>query len=168
MDPTLRSIRRDIYLTLKQANEDYQRIKYNTVVSAGMKILNSLEAIPTHGADASSLLREGLSIVLRVLYPVVPHITWTLWRDLDFAREFGELLDARWPAVDPDALAQDEIELVLQVNGKLRGKLVVPAQADEDEIKQRAGAAPEVAKYGSGGPVKFIKVVPGRLVNVVV
>lgn len=160
--------RREIHLTLKQANYDYERMQYNTVVSAAMKMLNALEAVPADAPGATALAREGLSILLRTLYPIAPHVTWTLWNDLGYAKREGDLLDAAWPEVDLAALVQDEIELVLQVNGKLRGKLTVPAGASEDEIKVRAAAAPEVAKHGNGAPAKFIKVVPGRLVNVVV
>jgi leucyl-tRNA synthetase len=163
-----RTVRRELHLALKQASDDYVRIKYNTVVSAGMKMLNTLEGVAGRADGTPALLREGLSILLRVLYPVVPHTAWTLWRNLGLAAEYGDVLDAPWPEVDPEALVQDEIELVLQVNGKLRGKLVVPAAASEDEIKTRAAASPEVAKHGNGAPAKFIKVVPGRLVNVVI
>jgi leucyl-tRNA synthetase len=109
-----------------------------------------------------------LSILLRVLYPVVPHTAWNLWRDLGFVARYGDLLDAPWPEVDPQALAQDEIELVLQVNGKLRGKLVVPAAADRAAIERAAKASAEVAKHSNGAPIKKVVVVPGRLVNVVV
>jgi leucyl-tRNA synthetase len=164
----IRAARRDLHLQLKQANHDYQIIKYNTVVSAGMKMLNTLDATANDGAGAAALVREGLSILLRVLYPVVPHTTWNLWRDLGFAGEYGDLLDAPWPEVDSQALAQDEIELVLQVNGKLRGKLVVPAAADRAAIENAAKASAEVAKHSNGAPVKKVVVVPGRLVNVVV
>jgi len=160
--------RRDIHLTLKQANDDYERIKYNTVVSAGMKMLNTLEDIPDGTEGNAAIRREGMSILLRTLYPVVPHIAWTLWRDLDFTREYGDLLDAAWPVVDAEALKQDEIELVLQVNGKLRGKLVVPAAANKTAIEDAAKASPEVAKHSNGAPVKKVVIVPGRLVNVVV
>ncbi|HEY5862422.1 MAG TPA: leucine--tRNA ligase, partial [Casimicrobiaceae bacterium] len=160
--------RRELHLTLKQANYDYERIQYNTVVSAGMKMLNALEALPADAAGAPGVIREGLSIVLRVLYPVVPHTMWVLWRDLGFAREHGDLLDAAWPDVDPQALVQDEIELVLQVNGKLRGKIVVPATADKAAIEAAARASAEVAKHANGALVKKVIVVPGRLVNVVV
>ena len=90
---------------------------------------------------ARELSREGLSILLRVLYPVVPHTAWVLWNDLGYAREIGDLLDAPWPRSTTRALAQDEIELVLQVNGKLRGKLVVPARADS--AGDRSGGARE-------------------------
>jgi leucyl-tRNA synthetase len=164
----VRAARRELHLALKQANDDYARIKYNTVVSAGMKMLNTLDAATNDGAGAAALVREGLSILLRMLYPVVPHTTWSLWRDLGFASEYGDLLDAPWPEVDSQALAQDEIELVLQVNGKLRGKLVVPAAADRAAIENAAKASAEVARHSNGAPVKKVVVVPGRLVNVVV
>ena len=164
----VKSARREIHLTLKQANYDYERIQYNTVVSAGMKILNAIEAVPADAPGAVALTREGLSILLRVLYPIVPHVGCALWDDLGFAGKFGSLLDAVWPQVDAAALAQDEIELVLQVNGKLRGKIRVPATADNAAIEAAVRASPEVAKHAAGAPIKKIVIVPGRLVNVVV
>jgi leucyl-tRNA synthetase len=167
-DATLRAARRELHLTLRQANYDYERIQYNTVVSAAMKMLNTLEALPAGVPGMGELVREGLSLLLRVLYPVTPHVTWTLWRELGYAEPHGDLLDAPWPEVDESALLQEAIELVLQVNGKLRGKLVVPASADRTAIEAAARASPEVEKHGGGAPVKKVVVVPGRLVNVVV
>jgi len=167
-DPAVKAARRDIHLTLKQASYDFDRIQYNTVVSAGMKMLNTLEAAPAGVAGAAAFVREGTSILIRVLYPVVPHIGCALWEDLGYAQETGPLLDAPWPQVDTAALAQDEIELVLQVNGKLRGKLTVPAGADHAAIEAAARASAEVAKHAAGAAVKKVVVVPGRLVNVVV
>jgi len=164
----VRAARRELHLTLRQANYDYERIQYNTVVSAAMKMLNALEALPAAEPGAAELQREGLSILLRALYPVTPHTCWTLWRELGFAALQGDLLDAPWPAVDEHALEQATVELVLQVNGKLRGKLVVPSDADRDAIEVAAKAAPEVEKHAGGAPVKKVVVVPGRLVNVVV
>src|SRR5436190_21383706 len=155
-------------MTLKQAEYDYERVQYNTVVSAGMKMLNTLEAMPSGVPGADALVREGLSIALRVLYPVVAHMTWVLWNDLGFSVRFGDLLNAPWPAVDDNALARDEIELMLQVNGKLRGKLSVPSTADKTAIEAAARAAPEVARHGDAAAIKKVIVVPGRLVNVVV
>ena len=151
-----------------QADDDFNRIHYNTVVSAGMIMLNTLEAMPAGAPGAAALVREGLSLVLRVLYPVIPHTTWVLWNDLGFAAEAGDLLDAPWPEVDAAALEQDEIELVLQVNGKLRGKLVVPATATNEMIEAAARAQPDVVKHAADKPIKKIIIVPGRLVNVVV
>jgi leucyl-tRNA synthetase len=163
-----RATRREIHLALRQANYDYERVQYNTVVSAGMKMLNALEALPPDAPGADGVAREGLSILLRVLYPVIPHVTWVLWHDLGYAAAMGDIVDAPWPQPEDSALAQDEIELVLQVNGKVRGKLRVPAAADRIAIETAAHAAPEVAKHAGAGPVKKIVVVPGRLVNVVV
>ena len=167
-DDIVRKARRELHVTLKQANDDYERIHYNTVVSAGMIMLNTLEALPADARGADALKREGLSLVLRVLYPVIPHTTWVLWNDLGFAATHGDVIDAPWPQVDAAALVQDEIELVLQVNGKLRGKLLVPAKADRDAIEAAARASPEVAKHAAGAQVKKVVVVPGRLVNVVI
>ena len=145
----MRKARRDLHVTLKQANDDYDRLHYNTVVSAGMIMLNTLEALPSGARGADALRVEGLSLLLRVLYPVVPHTTWVLWRDLGLAGSMGDLIDAPWPAVDEGALVQEEIELVLQVNGKLRGKLLVAATADNAAIEAAARASPEVAKHAS-------------------
>ncbi len=167
-DDAVKSARRDLHVTLKQANYDYERIQYNTVVSAGMKMLNTLESVSAGLRGGEALRREGMGILLRALYPVVPHTTWALWQDLDFGKEFGDLLDAAWPEVDASALARDEIELVLQVNGKLRGKLSVPASADKAAIEAAARESADVAKYANGAPVKKVIIVPGRLVNVVV
>ncbi len=167
-DDTVRTARRELHLTLKQADYDFERIQYNTVVSAGMKMLNTLEVVPLDARGAAAVLREGLSVLLRVLYPVIPHTTHELWRDLDFVSEHGDLLDAPWPEVDNAALVQDEIEMVLQINGKLRGHIIVPAAADRGAIEAAARASPELAKHAGGAPVKKVVVVPGRLVNVVV
>ena len=163
-----KAARREVHLALRQANYDYERVQYNTVVSAGYKMLNALDGLSVDAPGAEAVIREGLSILLRVLYPIVPHTAWALWRDLGYADEMGDLLDAPWPEVDERALAQDAIELVLQVNGKLRGRIVVPATADRAAIEAAARASDEVAKHAGGAPVKKVIVVPGRLVNVVV
>jgi len=173
--PELRTARRELHLQLKQADFDYQRLQYNTVVSAGMKMLNTLEAAPTDATSASTeFAREGLSLLLRVLNPVVPHITHALWEELGYAAKQGDIVDAPWPKVDAGALTQDEIELVLQINGKLRGKLTVAAGADKSAIEAAALASAPVQKAiaengGDGGehPPARIIVVPNRLVNVV-
>jgi leucyl-tRNA synthetase len=103
-----------------------------------------------------------------VLYPACPHATWVLWQELGYAAEWGDLLDAPWPTVDEAALLRDTVELVLQINGKLRGSVSVPAAADKAAIEAAALAAPEVAKFAEGRAPKKVVVVPGRLVNVVV
>jgi leucyl-tRNA synthetase len=160
-----RTLRREMHLLLRQVSYDYERMQYNTVVSGAMKMLNALESAP---AGSGAALREGASILLRALYPACPHVTWVLWRELGFVPQFGDLLDAPWPKVDPAALVQDEIELVLQVNGKTRGAVRVPAQADRGVIEAAATASPDFAKFAEGRAPKKVIVVPGRLVNVVV
>jgi len=160
-----KALRREMHLLLKQASYDYERMQYNTVVSACMKMLNELEKAV--GSAGRAALDEGFSILLRTLYPACPHITHGLWQQLGFAASHGELLDAPWPKVDESALLQDEIELMLQVNGKLRGSIKVPASADKAAIEAIAMASAEVARFTEGRAPKKIVVVPGRLVNVV-
>ena len=168
---SVKNLRRDVHAILKQADYDYQRMQYNTVVSAGMKLLNTLEdaklddATPEH---ARAAIAEGLSVLLRMLYPVVPHITWQLWRDLGYAQRAGDdILDTAWPEVDEAALVLDEIELMLQVNGKLRGSISVAASADKAQIEAQAVGHEAVVKFLEGRPAKRVIVVPGKLVNVV-
>ena len=97
-----------------------------------------------------------------------PHTTWALWTELGFATDSGSLLDAPWPQVDASALVQDEIELMLQINGKLRGRVRVAAGADSAQVEAAALATPEFAKFADGRQARKVIVVPGRLVNVVV
>jgi leucyl-tRNA synthetase len=160
-----KALRYEVHTVLRQIAFDYERMQYNTVVSGAMKLLNALES--AKGADAGAL-REGYGILLRALYPACPHTSWVLWRELGYERELGDLLDAPWPAVDEAALARDEIELVLQVNGKMRGAVRVPADADDKAIELLAIASPEFAKFAGGRSPRFVKVVKGRLVNLVV
>jgi len=162
-------LRREVHSILKQANFDYQRRQYNTVVSAAMKMLNVLEPIKL-GQDTTispSVLRECLGILLRILYPVVPHLTHVLWKDMGYAKTLGPLLDAPWPAVDEAALVQTEITLMLQVNGKLRGDIRVPADASKEQIEALALQSEPAARILNGGAPKKVIVVPGRLVNIV-
>uniref|UniRef100_UPI0030F8DFE3 leucine--tRNA ligase n=1 Tax=uncultured Acidovorax sp. TaxID=158751 RepID=UPI0030F8DFE3 len=164
-----KALRLEIHTVLKQVDYDYQRMQYNTVVSGAMKMINALEdfkAVDTAGGQVA--LIEGFGILLRVLYPATPHIAHSLWESLGYAGVLGDLLDAAWPQVDANALVQDEIELMLQVNGKLRGSILVPAQADKAEIERIALASEAFAAHSGGAAPKRVIVVPGRLVNVVV
>ena len=169
LDDAQRALRREIHSILKQADYDYQRKQYNTVVSAAMKMLNAIEGARLVESPASdAVFAESLSILIRALYPVVPHITHALWVDLGFAAREGDLLDAGWPTVDESALRQDRIELVLQINGKVRGSVSVEASADRTAIEAAALATDVFARHAEGKPAKKVIVVPGRLVNVVV
>jgi leucyl-tRNA synthetase len=169
LDDAQKALRREIHTILKQADYDYQRKQYNTVVSAAMKMLNAIDgASIAPGAPGAAVLRESLSILIRVLYPVVPHITQALWRDLGLETVHGPLLDAPWPLVDEAALVQDQIELVLQINGKVRGAVRVAADADRAAIEAAAVTTEAWARHAEGRAPKKVIVVPGRLVNLVV
>ena len=164
----LKKQRREVHAALKQIDFDIARIQYNTVVSGAMKLLNALDAVARGEAAATSVVREGLSILLRALNPVVPHITHALWQELGYAATMGDILDAPWPQVDVDALKSDVIELVLQINGKHRGSITVPASAAKQEIEAMACASETASRFMQGRPAKKVVVVPGRLVNIVV
>ena len=165
-----KKLRLEIHSVLRQANYDYERMQYNTVVSALMKMLNTLEDSPlaaSKNVNDNAALAECYSILLRVMYPACPHLAFQLWNELGYGASHGDLLDVAWPTVDETALQRDEIELMLQINGKLRGSLTVPANADKASIEQAAAAHEQVTKQAAGAAPKKIIVVPGRLVNVV-
>ncbi|MDX9996057.1 MAG: leucine--tRNA ligase [Rhodocyclaceae bacterium] len=154
------SLRREIHLLLKQANYDLGKLQFNTVASACMKMLNALEKAP---ADPHA--KEGFGILLRVLSPIAPHIAHALWIELGYGED---ILQAEWPEPQEAALVQDELELVLQVNGKLRGSIKVKVGADRTAIEAAALAHEMAQKFMEGKPAKKVVVVPGRLVNIVV
>ena len=167
--PAGATLRREMHLLLRQVSHDYDRLQYNTVISGAMKMLNAIEDAKLGDAPAdAAVLSEAMGLLLRTLYPAAPHIAHALWKALGFEAKQGEIIDAPWPTVDEDALLQDEVELVLQVSGKLRGALRVPATADRTAIEAAALASPEFARFSEGKPAKKVIVVPGRLVNVVV
>ena len=161
-------VRRTIHRTLQQADNDLRRIQYNTVVSACMIMLNTLEGAKLDAsATSSAVISEGFSIFLRVLNPIAPHITHALWNELSYEKAYGDILNAQWPQVDPGALEQAEIEMMIQVNGKLRGSIKVAKDADKATIEAAALANESAKKFIDGTPKKVI-VVPGKLVNIVV
>ena len=165
----IRAFRFEIHTVLKQIDYDYQRMQYNTVVSGSMKLLNALEDFKSDASDASNAaLHEGFNILLRCLYPCAPHLAHALWVDLGYSQQHSELLDAPWPQVDSTALQKDEIELMLQINGKLRGSLTVSATADKATIEAAALATDAFIKQAAGAAPKKVIIVPGRLINIVV
>ncbi|MFC4487275.1 leucine--tRNA ligase [Tepidiphilus baoligensis] len=160
----LAAARCELHTILQQANHDMGKQQLNTVASATMKMLNVLERLPeAEPAAQARLAEEGFSILLRVLAPIAPHLAHVLWRECGFGED---VLDAPWPEPDPAALQRSEVELVLQINGKTRGKIVVPAQADQATIESTALAA--AAHHLEGRSPKRVIVVPRRLVNLVV
>ena len=133
-----------------------------------MKMLNTMESAKLDdGAATDAVVAEGLSIFLRVLNPVAPHITHVLWEELGYAAVHGDILNVQWPQVDPAALEQAEIEMMIQVNGKLRGSIKVAKDMDKAAIEALALACESVQKYIETPPKKVI-VVPGKLISIVV
>ncbi len=168
-DKQTKALRLEVHTVLKQIDYDYQRMQYNTVVSGTMKLLNALEDFKSGGSGAShAALHEGFNMLLRCLYPCAPHLAHALWVELAYAQDHGDLLDAPWPEVDTGALHQDEIELMLQINGKLRGSVTVSATADKAAIEAAALASEAFIRQAAGAAPKKVIVVPGRLVNIVV
>jgi leucyl-tRNA synthetase len=176
--PSQKKFRFQVHKILQQANYDINKHQFNTVASAAMKILNALEDMSmdyaadevgkgflASGTAYDEFIQEGFSILLRLLSPITPHVCHHLWQELGFG---ADVLHAPWPEPLEAALAQDEIELVLQVNGKLRGAVKVPAAAAREQIEQAALASEAALKHMEGKPAKKVVVVPGRLVNIVV
>lgn len=160
----IKDARREVHSHLKKALFDYDRQQFNTVVSACMSMINGLYKLGDSDAD-KALLAEGYSIVLRLLGPIAPHASHFLWHELGYG---DDILYAPWPEVDESALVQDSIEMVVQVKGKVRGKIQVAADADNAVIEAEAVANENVQKFIDGQTVRKVIVVPKKLVNIVV
>ncbi len=156
--------RREIHGALKKALFDFDRQQYNTVVSACMTMVNVLYKLDRSNESQSRVMKEGLGIVLRLLAPIAPHVTHQVWRELGYG---DDILDAGWPAVDESALVQDSIQYVVQVNGKVRAKIEVPADADKAAVEAAALANENVRKFIGEAQVRKVIVVPNKLVNIV-
>ena len=154
--------RREIHEVLQQALNDFGKYQFNTVIAACMKIINTLSKLDGDGAN--ELRNEGVSILLRLLSPIAPHITHILWQELGYG---DDILNAPWPQVDESALVKDALELVVQVNGKVRSQISVAVCADNKAIEAAALADEKVQSFIDGKTVRKVIVVPGRLVNVV-
>ncbi|MCP2039971.1 leucyl-tRNA synthetase [Neisseria sp. HSC-16F19] len=162
----LQDLRRKLHNTIAKVSDDYdRRMQFNTAIAAVMELLNQFDKTDTAGEQGRAVAQEVLEAVLRLLWPIVPHICETLWNTL---RSDTALWDAAWPQVDETALVQDEITLMVQVNGKLRGQITVAADAAKDAIEAAALADSSAQKHINGQTPKKIIVVPGRLVNIVV
>ncbi len=164
--PELKSLRLQLHQTIVKVSDDLERRHtFNTAIAAVMELMNTLGKSHDSSPAARSLMQEALESIVLLLSPIVPHICRALWREL---KPGTELLDHPWPQADRAALVQDEIELVLQVNGKLRGQIRVAKDAERATIEQLALANDQVQKFVAGQTVKKVVVVPGRLVNIVV
>jgi leucyl-tRNA synthetase len=161
-----RALRRQAHHTLAKVSDDIGRRRtFNTAIAAVMELLNSLARFPHAAPEDRSVAHEALEIAVICLSPIIPHVTHALWRALGHSTA---LIDERWPQVDAAALEQSSIQIVVQVNGKLRAHITVPASADDASLRAAAVADPHVQKFIGGAPVRKVIVVRGKLVNVVV
>ena len=161
----LRSLRRKLHQTLRQVTHDFDTFEFNTIVSALMELLNELFKAREAGAANTREWEEVQDIYLRMMAPVTPHIAEELWEHL--GKPYSVHLKS-WPVVDEEAAAEEQITLVVQVNGKLRDRIIVPADISEKQAQEAALASVAVQKLLAGKPPRKVIVVPGKLVNVVV
>lgn len=166
LDSAQKALRRQVHETIRKVTSDIgQRRVFNTAIAAVMELLNAIGKYESRSGQDRAVLQEAFEAITLLLAPIVPHACHSLWRALGHA---DAIMDARWPAADPVALQRDEIELVVQVNGKLRGKISLAVDAAREVIEQAALAEENVQRFIAGKPVRKVIVVSGKLVNIVV
>jgi leucyl-tRNA synthetase len=165
LQPEARALRRQVHRTIKKVTEDIDdNFHFNTAIAAVMELVNGIMAFPDK-QSAPEVMREAIEAVVRLLSPFVPHIAEELWQHLGYDESLEE---SRWLAWDENALTADTLLIVVQVNGKVRGKVTVPAEADNAAVEAAALADANVARFTEGKNIRKVIVVPGRLVNVVI
>jgi leucyl-tRNA synthetase len=162
----LKDLRFKLHKTIDKVGDDYgRRMQFNTAIAAIRELLNLHDTLKDKSPAARTVSQEVLETAVVLLSPIVPHITTVLWGEL---RPGTKLIDQPWPSVDPAALVQDTVQLVVQVNGKLRGHIEVASTASKEDIERAALANEGVVKFFNGQKPKKVIVVPGKLVSVVV
>ena len=160
-----KALRRKTHETIAKCSDDIgRRTTFNTAIAAVMELVNAISRFEDTSPQGLAVAREAVEACVLLLSPIIPHATHTLWATLGHAEA---VIDAPWPATDADAMKKDSIELVVQVNGKLRARLSFPADADRDTIEAAALADANVVKFVDGKTVRKVIVVPGKLVNIV-
>jgi len=166
LGPEQRALRRQLHQTLAKVGDDIGRRRtFNTAIAAVMELLNAIARFEDASPQGRAVMQEALDLVVLMLAPFVPHAAHAMWRALGHATM---VVDERWPVPDRAALEQATVEIVVQVNGKLRARVQVAAGADETTAREAALADPAVARFVAGQPVRKLVYVPGKLVNVVV
>jgi leucyl-tRNA synthetase len=166
LDARQKDLRRKTHQSIAKISDDLgRRYTFNTAVAASMELLNAITRFEDESDPGRAVAHEALEAVVLMLSPMVPHICHSLWAALGHKTA---LIDVPWPEVDPGALAADEVEIVVQVNGKVRGRIAVAVDADNDLVGELAIADPNVQRFVAGKEVRKTIVVPGRLVNIVV
>ena len=165
-DDETRQFRLQFYTVLARINRDMARYQFNTVVAASMELFNTLDRFdPQDNTSRRGAFYEALDVLIRVLAPFVPHFSHSLWQSI--GRQEA-LLDAPWPEVDNKALVARVQTIAVQVNGKLRGQVEVPVQADEAEIRAQVLADDKISRHVAASSIRRFIVVPGKLVNIVI
>ena len=166
LNDTLKELRRKTHQTIAKIDDDIgRRHSFNTAVAAAMELLNAVNKLADDSDAGRAVVRESLEAVVVMLSPMVPHICHALWQELGHD---DALIDHHWPVVDDSALERDTIEMVVQVNGKLRARILVANDAPNDAIERQALADDNVQRFVDGRKVRRVIIVPGRLVNIVV
>jgi leucyl-tRNA synthetase len=163
-EATLRDLRRKVHQTIRKVSADLEAFEFNTVISALMELLNTMLDAQVAGAAGSPEWKEAQDVYLRLLAPVTPHIAEELW--VRSGKPYSVHTQA-WPEFDAAAAQEDEITLVVQVNGKLRDRITVPADISEQDAQEQALASEAVRKLMNGKTPKQVIVVRGKLVNIV-
>jgi leucyl-tRNA synthetase len=163
---TERNLRRKIHSTILKVNDDIgRRYTFNTAIAAVMEMINAMTQSDNDSDNGHAILQEGLETAALLLSPIVPHITNEIWHALGHEEL---IVDAAWPKADQAALQQDEIQLIVQVNGKLRGRVRVPVEATDELIQKQALDDENVGRFVEGKTIRKVIIVPGKLVNIVV
>jgi leucyl-tRNA synthetase len=157
-------LRRKTHETISKVTDDYgRRQTFNTAIAAVMELCNELSRHPRQDPLDRAAVSEGLHAVLKMLWPITPHLSESLWRNLTTT----DFVESAWPVVDECALSREEFQIVIQVNGKVRGKIQVPATADNAEVEALAKANPNVQRFIQDATIKKVIVIPQKLVNIV-
>jgi leucyl-tRNA synthetase len=166
LSDALQDLRRQSYQTLAKVGDDIgRRHTFNTAIAAVMELMNAIGKLNDDSEQARAVVQESLELVVLMLAPITPHISHTLWHALGHEEA---VVNARWPEIDEAAMKQDKIELMVQVNGKLRSKIAVAADADQAAVEAVAFAEENVQRFTEGKEVRKVILVPGRLLNIVV
>jgi leucyl-tRNA synthetase len=159
-------MRLKLHETIRKVSDDYERrLTFNTAIAANMELLNSVARFDDDSATGQAIRQEVFDSMVLMLAPIIPHICHRLWADLGHD---SLIIDHPWPTVDESALVQQSVEMVIQVNGKLRGKMQIDADADRASCEAAALANEQAMRFIGDSPVRKVIVVPGRLVNIVI
>jgi leucyl-tRNA synthetase len=166
LDDGQKAMRLKLHETIRKVSDDYdRRLTFNTAIAANMELLNSVSRFDDDSAAGIAIRQEVFDSMILMLAPIIPHVCHRLWRDLGHA---GPIVDHPWPAVDESALVQQSIEMVIQVNGKLRGKMQIDVDADRASCEAAALANEQAMRFIADSPIRKVIVVPGKLVNIVI